>query len=330
MIVLGSVNGVHGMSVSSTSSTVYKLLPNSIGIIPKSLVVIIRFLYKMILGKLNFLGTKNFLTIATGRWNNYWYRHVHRASGLSIPLNNKIVFEDSKVIVMNKWSGILVQGNNENSTTLLDFAKDFVKIKYDKKGLVFLGLVHRLDRVTSGLIVFARNSKSAAKLTAAFQENRVKKVYVCIVHYLATADAGTLINYLSPDASIQIDVYPEDYPRALDKGLKRAVLHYSVLSRIPRFSSSVYPTSTAALVGGFSLLRIELETGRKHQIRAQLSKIGLPIVGDDKYSPKGSPASGASNPLGKDVIALHSMLLEFPHPGTNELVLIMLQCLCVC
>ena len=81
---------------------------------------------------------------------------------------------------------------------------------------------------------------------------------------------------------------------------------------------------------GFSLLRIELETGRKHQIRAQLSKIGLPIVGDDKYSPKGSPASGASNPLGKDVIALHSMLLEFPHPGTNELVLIMLQCLCVC
>ena len=249
---------------------------------------------------------------------------IRRASGTTIDVN-RVIFEDSKIVVMNKWSGILVQGNDEHSVTLLDLAKQFVKTKYNKSGAVFLGLVHRLDRVTSGLIVFARNSKSAAKLTAAFQERRIKKVYVCIVHNQAIADTGTCVNYLSSDASLKIDVYPNNYPNAVNKGLMIAVLHYHVLARMPAAipSIEVSNTSSQSAVGGFSLLKIELETGRKHQIRAQLSNIGMPIVGDDKYMPRKEATyrRGYASMLGENAIALHSYQLEFPHPGTNEMVL---------
>jgi 23S rRNA pseudouridine1911/1915/1917 synthase len=209
----------------------------------------------------------------------------------------EVIYEDNHIIIVNKKSGEIVQGDKTGDRPLSDIVKDYIKEKYAKPGAVFLGVVHRLDRPVSGLVVFARTSKALSRLNKMFAEGEVHKTYWAIVRSekfaAATQDWQTLEHWLvRNEKQNKSYAYDQEKPNA-----KKAILKYRVLSQSDNYS----------------LLEVNLMTGRHHQIRCQLAAMGCPIKGDLKY---GAPRS---NPDGS--ISLLSRRVEFVHPVSKETII---------
>lgn len=202
----------------------------------------------------------------------------------------EVVYEDNHIIIVNKRSGEIVQGDKTGDKPLSDIVKEYIKEKYQKPGNVFLGVVHRLDRPVSGLVVFAKTSKALSRLNDMFRSGDVHKTYWAIVKKHDIAPEGTLTDWLTRNER-QNKSYAHAHEVA---GAKKAVLKYSV----------------RAVADNYMLLEVTLLTGRHHQIRCQLAHMGCPIKGDLKY---GAPRS---NPDGS--ISLHSRRVEFIHPVSKE------------
>ena len=204
----------------------------------------------------------------------------------------QVIYEDNHIIVVSKRSGEIVQGDKTGDEPLSETVKAYLKEKYQKPGNVFLGMVHRLDRPVSGLVVFARTSKALTRLNKMFAEGEVHKTYWAIVPPLRTeGDGGRLLTHWLTRNEQQNKSYAHDHevPNA-----KKAQLRYRVLARGERYQ----------------LLEVELLTGRHHQIRCQLAAAGMPIRGDLKY---GAPRS---NPDGS--ISLLSRRVQFVHPVSGQ------------
>jgi 23S rRNA pseudouridine1911/1915/1917 synthase len=193
------------------------------------------------------------------------------------------LYEDNHILVVVKPVGIPVQADASGGDDLLSLLKADIKVRYQKPGAVYLGLVHRLDQPVGGVMVFARTSKAAGRLSAALRDGKIKKRYLCVTQ--ADAPGGILADYLLKDTrTYSSRVVPEGTP-----GAKLARLRYEPLAR----------------ERGLTLCRVALYTGRSHQIRVQLSHSGYPIWGDARYNPQARP--------GQD-IALFCQSLSFPHP----------------
>ena len=201
----------------------------------------------------------------------------------------EILYEDNHIIVVNKPSGLLSQGDSSGEDSLLDILKLYVKKKYVKEGEAFIGLVHRLDMPVSGVMVFARTSKAAKRLHSEIVSGNMDKFYIAVVEKKFTVDEKwhSLENFLIRERDLTRVAIKES------KDSQKARLYYRTLS----------------LSRGFSLVLIKLVTGRKHQIRAQFAEIGAPVAGDKKY--------GSVNEL-KGFITLHSVYLSFTHPTLKE------------
>lgn len=203
-----------------------------------------------------------------------------------------VVYEDNHIVVVNKTSSEIVQGDKTGDTPLSEMVKQYLKEKYNKPGNVFIGMTHRLDRPVSGLVVFAKTSKALPRLNEMFRNGEVKKTYWAIVKECPKETEGELVHYL-----VRNEKQNKSY--AYDKEVKnskKAVLHYKLIGH----SQNYY------------LLEVDLKTGRHHQIRCQLAKMGCPIKGDLKY---GSPRS---NPDGS--ICLHARTVQFVHPVSKEMI----------
>jgi 23S rRNA pseudouridine1911/1915/1917 synthase len=206
----------------------------------------------------------------------------------------KILFEDNHLIAAFKKSGQTVQPEPNKPLSLEEEVKGYVKEKYQKEGAVFLGVIHRLDMPVSGVVLFARTTKALARMNELFHDRLVGKFYEAWVENTPPSNEGLLTHYLKRDENKNFTKAFISEVRQADK----AQLKYKLLKKS----------------ANKSLLSIELLTGRKHQIRAQLSAIGCPIVGDLKY--------GASRPFSDGMIALQSCKLTFIHPVKNEAVVI--------
>ena len=204
-----------------------------------------------------------------------------------------VLMEDNHLLVVNKPAGWLVQGDSTGDRTLADWCKDYIGRKYNKPGAVFLGVVHRIDRPVSGVVVFARTSKALARMNEIFRQRSLKKIYVALVEGQAPAQKQ-LIHWLKKNESAnRANIFREE-----TEGASRCELSFRKITS----------------ASGLSLLEVMPVTGRPHQIRAQLSAIGLPIVGDLKY--------GASSPNSDRSICLHAHRLEFVHPVSRQLVVL--------
>jgi len=205
-------------------------------------------------------------------------------------IQDRILYEDNHIIVINKLPSEIVQGDKTGDATLPDAIKAYLKEKYNKPGNVFCGVVHRLDRPTSGAVIFARTSKALERLNAQFRDKETNKVYWAIVENKPANPERKLIHHLRKNES-QNKSYVVD---AKTNGAKEAILSYKLIKSSERFN----------------LLEIELETGRHHQIRTQLAAIGCIIKGDVKYGAKRSNEDGS--------ICLHARKISFIHPTTKE------------
>lgn len=202
----------------------------------------------------------------------------------------EILYEDNHLIAVYKPAGMLVQADETGDRCLMDETKEYLKEKYQKSGQVFLGLIHRLDRPVSGIVLFAKTSKGASRLSEQFRSHTVEKVYTALVEGVPKADSGTLIHFLKKDTHTnRVAVYEKETPGAL-----YAELSYDTIRKGMRTA----------------LLEIGLKTGRPHQIRSQLSAIGHPIAGDVKY--------GAHAPLSDASISLIASSLSFTTATGNE------------
>ena len=217
------------------------------------------------------------------------HRILHSSSFLFYGIMT-VVYEDNHIIIVNKTASEIVQGDKTGDIPLSETVKQYLKEKYSKPGNVFLGVAHRLDRPVSGLVVFAKTSKALARLNDMFRNSEVKKTYWAIVKQCPPAEEGELVHYL-----VRNEKQNKSY--AYDKEVKnskKAVLNYRLIGH----SQNYY------------LLEVDLKTGRHHQIRCQLAKMGCPIKGDLKY---GFPRS---NPDGS--ICLHARRVLFIHPVSKE------------
>ena len=203
---------------------------------------------------------------------------------------DQIIYEDNHMMVINKKAGQLVQGDKTGDLSLLELIKDFIKKRDDKPGNVFLGLVHRIDRPTSGLVIYAKTSKALSRLTQMVKNREVTKTYWAIVAKEMIPKSQRLVHYLQKNEKTnKATVFVKQ-----TEGAKESILTYNVIKTLDNYQ----------------LLEIDLETGRHHQIRAQLSKTGVPIKGDLKYgAPRSNPDGG---------ISLHARKLQFIHPVTKE------------
>ena len=205
-------------------------------------------------------------------------------------LKSRILYEDNHLIIINKLPGELVQGDETGDITLADKVKEYLKITYNKPGNVYLGIPHRLDRPTSGIVVYAKTEKALVRLNEAFKGSSVKKTYWAVVDNMPKKTESTLIHYIVRNSANNKSVA---YPKEI-KGSKLAKLDYRLI-----VSSDKY-----------YLIEIALHTGRHHQIRAQLAAIGLHIKGDLKYGfPRSNPDGG---------IHLHARKIVFTHPVKKE------------
>ena len=204
-----------------------------------------------------------------------------------------VLYEDNHVIIVNKQSGEIVQGDKTGDVPLSDIVKQWIKEKYAKPGNVFLGVVHRLDRPVSGVVVFAKTSKALARLNAMFSSHEeVRKIYWAITANRPTADEGTLTHWLvRKEKQNKSYAYDHEVPHS-----KKAILNYRVIGSSDRYH----------------LIEVELLTGRHHQIRCQLSKMGCPIKGDLKYGAKRSNPDGSISLLAREI--------EFVHPVSKEMI----------
>lgn len=204
--------------------------------------------------------------------------------------NIQIIYEDNHIVAVNKRAGDIVQGDKTGDQPLSEIIKNYIKERDNKPGNVYLGVVHRLDRPTTGIVVFAKTSKALPRLNKLFSEKDAKKTYWAIVKNPLPKNQDTLIQWLKKNPK-------NNKSTAHSKetsGSKKAILHYQLLKSLDNYY----------------LLEVELETGRHHQIRAQLASIGCPIKGDLKYG------FDRSNPDAS--IHLHARQLRFVHPVSNE------------
>ena len=201
-----------------------------------------------------------------------------------------VIYEDNHLFVVNKAAGVLVQGDSTGDTPLVDLGKQYLKEKYNKPGKVFLGVVHRLDRPVSGLVVLAKTSKALERMNKIFHDRKVQKTYWAITKRVARPAEGKLVHFLKKDQAKNVTTACERQ----EAGTQRAELSYRTLGKLnDHFLIEVNPT-----------------TGRPHQIRVQLAKIGCPIRGDIKY--------GFKNPNANGSIHLHARKLYFTHPVKKE------------
>ena len=199
-----------------------------------------------------------------------------------------VFYEDNHLLVVYKPAGLLIQGDRTGDASLLDLARRYIKVRYDKPGNVFLGLVHRLDRPVAGVVVFARTSKAAARLSEQFRTGSTEKQYLAVVQGLVSDPAGELIDHLERrGATSRITASP-------DAKSREARLSYRLIEAR----------------GNQSFLEIDLHTGRHHQIRAQFGHRGFPILGDLRY--------GAAAPLPGKQVALFAHKLVLDHPTRRE------------
>ena len=205
------------------------------------------------------------------------------------PNDLSILYLDNHLIAVCKPPGLLTQPNDSGSESLMGQVKKWIKLEYNKPGNVFLGLVHRLDRNVSGVVLFARTSKAASRLSEQFRKKTIHKVYHTIVEGSPSANRTTLVHYLRKEKSMKSTVFNRP-----EKGTQQSELEYIILENRKTFS----------------LLEVRLRTGRFHQIRAQLSFIGHPILGDKKY--------GSIITLPDRQIALYAYQLFFEHPISKE------------
>lgn len=206
--------------------------------------------------------------------------------------NLQVIYEDNHIIAINKRVGDIVQGDRTGDIPLSDIVKAFLKKKYNKPGNVYLGVVHRLDRPTTGIVLFAKTSKALPRLNKMFAEKSALKTYWAMVKNCPSKDKDTLIHWLKKNPK-------NNKSKAYSKevtGSKKAILHYKVINKLDQYC----------------LLEIELETGRHHQIRTQLAAIGSPIKGDLKYGFNRSNSDGG--------IHLHAKTLKILHPVSKELM----------
>ena len=205
-----------------------------------------------------------------------------------------VVYEDNHIIIVNKTASEIVQGDKTGDTPLSETVKQYLKEKYQKPGNVFIGVTHRLDRPVSGLVIFAKTSKALSRLNEMFKNSEVKKTYWAVVKNRPPKEEGELVNYL-----IRNEKQNKSYAYDTEKpGSKKAVLRYRLIGHSQNYH----------------LLEVDLKTGRHHQIRCQLAKMGCPIKGDLKY---GSPRS---NPDGS--ICLHARSVLFVHPVSKEVIVV--------
>lgn len=200
------------------------------------------------------------------------------------------VYEDNHIIIVNKASGEIVQGDKTGDTPLSETIKEYLKEKYNKPGNVFCGVVHRIDRPVSGLVIFAKTSKALTRLNEMLRKNEIHKTYYAMVEGKPTKAEGTLECHMYSHGGMNKSfICAPSHPEA-----KRAVLEYRTIATGDRYS----------------ILEVKLITGRKHQIRLQLSAMGHPIKGDLKYGAK------RSNPDGG--ISLQAHRIEFVHPVSKQ------------
>lgn len=205
-------------------------------------------------------------------------------------IKSRILFEDNHLIIINKLPGELVQGDETGDVTLADKVKEYLKVTYNKPGNVYLGIPHRLDRPTSGIVVYTKTEKALIRLNEAFKGSSVKKTYWAVVDNMPKKSESTLIHYIVRNSANNKSVA---YPKEI-KGSKLAKLDYKLIGKSDKYF----------------LLEIALHTGRHHQIRAQLAAIGLHIKGDLKYGfPRSNPDGG---------IHLHARKIVFTHPVKKE------------
>ena len=209
---------------------------------------------------------------------------------MKIPIEDRILFEDNHLLIVNKLPSEIVQGDKTGDVCLLDDVKSYIKDTYNKPGNVYAGLVHRIDRPVSGAVIFAKTSKALSRMTIKVKEREFSKTYLAIVKNKPPKDEDELSNYMIKNEA-QNKSYIVD---SKTKGAKLAQLRYRVVGT----SESYY------------LLEVELITGRHHQIRAQLAHIGCPIKGDLKY---GFPRSNADAS-----ISLHAYRIRFEHPTLKK------------
>ena len=208
--------------------------------------------------------------------------------------NLQVLFEDNHILIVNKRAGDITQGDKTRDKPLSEVVKEYVKDKYNKPGNVFIGTVHRLDRPTSGIIIFARTSKALERLNKMLRDKVIQKTYWAIVKNQPKVKTSTLTNFLKKDSKKNKSfVYKKEI-----EGSKKATLHFKVIQKLDNYS----------------LLEVDLETGRHHQIRTQLSHIGSPIKGDLKYGFDRSNKDGS--------ISLHARKINFVHPVTKEIITI--------
>ncbi len=204
--------------------------------------------------------------------------------------NLQVLHEDNHIIIINKRAGDIVQGDKTGDKPLSDVVKEYIKDKYDKPGNVFLGTVHRLDRPTSGIVIFARTSKALERLNKMLRDKEINKTYWAVVKKEPSPKKNTLTHWLKKN--------PKNNKSTAHKsevnGSKKSILHYNIIKKLDHYS----------------LLEIDLETGRHHQIRCQLSSIGSSIKGDLKY---GAPRSNKNGS-----IHLHAKKIHFTHPVNKE------------
>ena len=200
-----------------------------------------------------------------------------------------ILYEDNHLIAINKRSGDIAQGDKTGDLPLSDNIKNYIKKKYKKEGDAFLGTIHRLDRPTSGVILFAKTSKALKRMNEQFRNNKVQKTYWAVVNNAPPNQHGTLKNYLKKNQK-------KNKSYITKKDGKKAILHYQVLKELDKYF----------------LLKIQPETGRHHQIRVQLANIGCIIKGDLKYGAKRSNNDASIHLLARNI--------EFTHPVTKEAI----------
>ncbi len=209
---------------------------------------------------------------------------------ISTPQNLQVLHEDNHLIIVNKRPGDIVQGDKTGDLPLSEVVKEYLKIKYSKPGNVYLGVVHRLDRPTSGIVVFAKTSKALPRLNKLFKEKEAKKTYWAIVKNAPPKQEDALVHFMKRNPKQNKSyAHIKEVPDS-----KKAILEYRVVKSL----------------NNYFLLEVDLQTGRHHQIRSQLSAIGCPIKGDLKYGFDRSNKDGS--------IHLHARKLFFEHPVKKE------------
>lgn len=205
-----------------------------------------------------------------------------------------VIYEDNHIIAVNKTCSEIVQGDKTGDTPLSDIVKEWLRVKYDKPGNVFVGVTHRLDRPVSGIVLFAKTSKALARMNEMFREGNIHKTYWAIVKNKPEEPEAELVHYLvRNEKQNKSYAYPTEKPNS-----KKAILSYKQIASSDRYF----------------LLEVDLKTGRHHQIRCQLAKIGCPIKGDLKYGFDRSNKDGG--------ISLHARRVNFIHPVSKEKITI--------